>query len=120
MSKFADNTAAGIPTWLVLTYVLSNLVLNMLNYYWFSKMIDAVMKRFSERKTQFKEAPKEEVKEATVEVAGRLQEEEGGLLNGNASGVSSPGGESSPGLASPGLGSPFVNGEDVRNRKGLS
>ena len=43
-----------LPVWLGLTYLGSNTILNMLNYYWFGKMIEAVRKRFrpSEKKTQ--------------------------------------------------------------------
>ncbi|KAI5300622.1 hypothetical protein KEM56_002318 [Ascosphaera pollenicola] len=36
----------GVPTWLYLTFLLSNVTLNSLNWYWFQKMIDAVFKRF--------------------------------------------------------------------------
>lgn len=42
--RFAGDEV--VPLWLALTYLLSNLVLNALNFYWFSKMIDAVRKRF--------------------------------------------------------------------------
>ena len=35
-----------VPPWLALTYVASNTVLSFLNFYWFSKMIGAVAKRF--------------------------------------------------------------------------
>jgi len=44
----------ALPAWLGLTYLGSNTILNMLNYYWFGKMIEAVRKRFrpSEKKTQ--------------------------------------------------------------------
>jgi len=35
-----------IPTWLAITYALSNFTLNCLNFYWFSKMIDALRRRF--------------------------------------------------------------------------
>lgn len=46
ISKFAHHTAAGLPLWLAATYLSSNLILNSLNFYWFSKMIETVMKRF--------------------------------------------------------------------------
>ncbi|KAL8831668.1 MAG: hypothetical protein Q9170_005191 [Blastenia crenularia] len=36
----------NIPTWLALTYLGSNVVLNTLNFYWFGKMIETVKKRF--------------------------------------------------------------------------
>ena len=35
-----------IPVWLACTYLVSNIVLNTLNFYWFGKMIEAVKKRF--------------------------------------------------------------------------
>lgn len=35
-----------IPMWLVSAYIVSNTVLNLLNYYWFSKMIQTIRKRF--------------------------------------------------------------------------
>jgi len=46
VAKFAKYTVRGVPLWLALTYVVSNIVLNVLNYYWFSKMIETVTKRF--------------------------------------------------------------------------
>jgi hypothetical protein len=36
----------ALPTWLVIVYLGSNTVLNILNIYWFSKMVQAVIKRF--------------------------------------------------------------------------
>ena len=35
-----------VPSWLALAYVTSNSILSALNFYWFSKMITAVQKRF--------------------------------------------------------------------------
>ncbi|KAI9809400.1 MAG: hypothetical protein M1826_003913 [Phylliscum demangeonii] len=35
-----------VPLWLALVYLLANVVLTSLNFYWFNKMIDAVRKRF--------------------------------------------------------------------------
>jgi hypothetical protein len=40
-----------MPTWLGALYVGANTVLTMLNFYWFSKMIAAVTKRFKPPKT---------------------------------------------------------------------
>lgn len=37
-----------VPSWLAFLYLGSNITLNSLNYFWFSKMIDAVTKRFRE------------------------------------------------------------------------
>ncbi|KAL9608978.1 MAG: hypothetical protein Q9167_006210 [Letrouitia subvulpina] len=35
-----------VPTWLALSYLASSCVLSLLNFYWFGKMIQAVLKRF--------------------------------------------------------------------------
>jgi hypothetical protein len=48
VAKFARYNVTGVPLWLALTYVASNIVLNGLNYFWFSKMIETVTKRFRE------------------------------------------------------------------------
>ncbi|KAK4187999.1 TRAM, LAG1 and CLN8 domain-protein [Podospora australis] len=44
--------AGPVPLWLAGTYVLSNLTLNTLNWYWFFKMITAVKKRFEPPKAK--------------------------------------------------------------------
>lgn len=36
----------GIPLWLACAYLLSNLTLNGLNWFWFSKMIQTIRTRF--------------------------------------------------------------------------
>ncbi|RJE24575.1 hypothetical protein PHISCL_03106 [Aspergillus sclerotialis] len=97
--KFAAYTANGIPTWLVATYVASNLVLNGLNYFWFSKMIETVMKRFREPAPAEKEKKKKKEKEeemlklkekiprnAVLDAASKLQEEEGNMFAGDSDG----------------------------------
>ena len=38
-----------VPVWLAASYLLSNVVLNTLNFYWFGKMIETVRKRFQPR-----------------------------------------------------------------------
>lgn len=38
--------AGPLPIWLAAIYLLSNITLNTLNFYWFAKMIKAVRKRF--------------------------------------------------------------------------
>lgn len=40
------NKESTVPVWLGATYLLSNLTLNSLNFYWFFMMIKAVRKRF--------------------------------------------------------------------------
>ncbi|KAL5001477.1 TLC domain-containing protein [Aspergillus recurvatus] len=95
ITKYAKHTAAGVPTWLVVTYVTSNLILNGLNYYWFSKMIETVMKRFRPQKVPSKEAEKsrEHIKEtsavedlaqqAVLDAASTLEQEEGSIFLGD-------------------------------------
>lgn len=41
-----------LPNWLACVYLVSNIVLNTLNFYWFGKMIETVSKRFREPKGQ--------------------------------------------------------------------
>lgn len=86
ISKYSHHNAAGTPTWLVVTYILSNIVLNSLNYYWFSKMIETVLKRFrgpavAPAKKEEKEGVKEE-KDVVLDVAAKLEQEHDGLLLG--------------------------------------
>lgn len=88
ISRFKDHTAAGVPTWLVVTYVASNLVLNFLNYFWFSKMVETVLKRF--RAPEKKEGEKLETLEhlahdVILEAAAQLEQEEDALLRGELS-----------------------------------
>lgn len=42
--RFAGSRT--LPVWLALSYLASNIVLNVLNWYWFGKMIEALRKRF--------------------------------------------------------------------------
>lgn len=44
----AFKTPGGLPVppWLAMAYVISNTTLSVLNFYWFGKMIQALMKRF--------------------------------------------------------------------------
>lgn len=43
MAFAGDRT---LPLWLPLSYLVSNIVLNLLNYYWFGQMIKTIRKRF--------------------------------------------------------------------------
>lgn len=91
ITRFKDFTAAGVPTWLVATYVGSNLILNFLNYFWFSKMVETVLKRFRGPPAGAKEgAEKAQLKEDIVhdivlEAASRLEQEETALIQGDLS-----------------------------------
>ncbi|KAJ5157442.1 uncharacterized protein N7482_008542 [Penicillium canariense] len=93
ISRFKEYTVGGVPTWLVLTYVTSNLILNFLNYFWFSKMVDTVLKRFrtphagaaEDKKNAVEKSAKTEdfARDVILEAAAALEEEEeGGLLRG--------------------------------------
>lgn len=82
ISKYASHTAAGVPTWLVATYVASNLILNSLNYYWFSKMVETVLKRFRPE-TKDKPAKEDIAQKAVLDAATKLKEEEGSLYLGD-------------------------------------
>jgi hypothetical protein len=50
--KFVGMGATGVPVWLAVTYLSSNVVLNSLNFYWFGKMIETVRKRFEKPKPE--------------------------------------------------------------------
>ncbi|KAJ5085348.1 hypothetical protein N7532_010119 [Penicillium argentinense] len=92
IARFKDFTATGVPTWLVVTYVTSNLILNFLNYFWFSKMVETVLKRFRtpaasagkpDQKENVKISEKKDLHEnipqgVILEAAAKLEEQEGG------------------------------------------
>ena len=48
--RFAGKEIVSL--WLAFTYFGSNIVFNTLNFYWFGKMIEAVRKRSSHRKSR--------------------------------------------------------------------
>ncbi|KAI1350174.1 TLC domain-containing protein [Xylaria sp. FL0043] len=52
------NSSTGVPLWLAVIYVGSNLTLNSLNFYWFFKMIEAVRKRFDPKESKQEPAEK--------------------------------------------------------------
>lgn len=97
VSRYADYNANGVPTWLVITYVTANLILNSLNYFWFSKMVETVLKRFREpapapaaveEKKKAEEEEKLRLKEnlpqnVVLDAANKLEEEEGSFLSGD-------------------------------------
>ena len=53
--SFATGPASHVPLWLVSVYVAANVVLNFLNFYWFTKMITAIRKRFTGEKSRNKD-----------------------------------------------------------------
>ncbi|KAJ5430413.1 hypothetical protein N7491_007429 [Penicillium cf. griseofulvum] len=100
ITKFKEYTAGGVPTWLVATYVGSNLILNFLNFFWFSKMVETVLKRFrtpaesaagekgkkepvgAEKIAQLKE---DIVHDVVLEAASKLEQEETAIMQGDLS-----------------------------------
>lgn len=100
ISSFAGySTQSAIPAWLVVTYLGSNLTLNTLNFYWFSKMIDAVMKRFKdvsaastkEKVEAVSKTLETEADQIVLDAASTLEEEERLLINGGLKESSSSG-----------------------------
>ncbi|EKV08349.1 TRAM/LAG1/CLN8 homology domain [Penicillium digitatum] len=102
ITKFKEYTAGGVPTWLVLTYVGSNLILNFLNFFWFSKMVETVLKRFrapaesvaaGEKKGKKEPVGAENavqlnedlVRDVVLEVASKLEQEETAIRQGDLS-----------------------------------
>ncbi|KPM44833.1 hypothetical protein AK830_g1698 [Neonectria ditissima] len=63
---FADETST-VPLWLGAIYLLSNVTLNSLNFYWFFMMIRAVRKRFEPAKSDGK--PLEPVTEVEIDIS---------------------------------------------------
>ncbi|KAF3491482.1 DUF887 domain-containing protein [Arthroderma uncinatum] len=89
ISQFAHFSATGIPPWLAFTYLGSNTVLNTLNWYWFSKMIDAVLKRFRGEdiapgeKTAAPESIEGDASAIVLEAAATLEQQEDAIITGN-------------------------------------
>jgi len=74
VTRFARAGTAAIPIWLVGTYLISNILLNALNLFWFWRMIETVMKRFREiprKGTEAKRRPS-----MILEVVGGLEQDD--------------------------------------------
>lgn len=65
----------SVPMWLACVYLGSNSVLNLLNYYWFSRMIQTVASRFTGGGK--KKVETVEVDGAELKVATGVEKEEG-------------------------------------------
>ena len=68
--RFASGPSSEVPLWLVFVYLTSNVVLNVLNFYWFAKMITAIRKRFTgeiHQKKEPKEVDKRDRERVTME-----------------------------------------------------
>jgi hypothetical protein len=86
ISQFAHYfTDVSLPQWLPIAYVIANLILNSLNFYWFSQMIDAVLKRFRQPPSEKKEAglvpPKKPA--YVLDAAEKLEKEQGYFETGD-------------------------------------
>lgn len=91
IARFAQHTDGGVPKWLAFTYLASNLILNSLNFYWFSKMIATVMARFKEAspsgdggkpgKTAL-EVLEDDVNDVVLDAAAKLEEEDRLFIDG--------------------------------------
>ncbi|KAH8695403.1 TLC domain-containing protein [Talaromyces proteolyticus] len=78
IARFANYyIEEGLPQWLPMVYVAANLVLNFLNYYWFSQMIDAVMKRFREPAAKEDKIKPPQGSDLVLDAAEKLRQEEG-------------------------------------------
>ncbi|OCL08058.1 DUF887-domain-containing protein [Glonium stellatum] len=51
-----------LPTWLVIVYLGSNTVLSVLNFYWFGRMIKAILKRFNKSNLESVDSQKTEIR----------------------------------------------------------
>lgn len=69
--KIVPHLFAGknVPFWLALVYLSSNSILNLLNYYWFTRMIQTVASRFSGDKGEKVKAEKVTVDGEDLKVA---------------------------------------------------
>lgn len=89
ISQFAHYfTDVSLPQWLPIVYVISNLILNSLNFYWFSQMIDAVLKRFRQQPAKNEAAPKETA--YVLDAAKTLEKEQGYFETGDAAELAIP------------------------------
>ena len=75
--KFARAGTKAVPVWLAATYMISNILLNTLNWYWFAKMIETVRKRFTETKEKpGKDTQGKRRSSMVLEVAGGLEQDD--------------------------------------------
>jgi len=72
--KFAGAGTKAVPVWLAGTYLVSNVLLNTLNFYWFAKMIETVRKRFTEKPGTEKDVRRRP--SMVLEVAGGLEQDD--------------------------------------------
>lgn len=101
-----------VPWWIIAVYLVSNVTLNALNWYWFGKMIETVRKRFEgkphdEFKHERKESASERRKSIVEHAADTLDEEV-------ASGPKTPAVEKTQAMA---MSSGVEGGSEVNRRR---
>ena len=72
--RFAGPGTAAVPMWLASIYLMANILLNGLNWFWFARMIETVTKRFREipgKETKSKRRPS-----MVLEVVGGLEQDD--------------------------------------------
>jgi len=74
--KFAGNGVDAVPLWLAGTYLGANLLLNSLNWIWFGRMIETVMKRFREIPERAAKSRQKRRESVVLEVADGLEQDD--------------------------------------------
>lgn len=91
ISQFAHYfTDVSLPQWLPIAYVVSNLILNSLNFYWFSQMIDAVLKRFRQQPAEKKDTGLVKEPAYVLDAAEKLEKELGYFETGDGAELAIP------------------------------
>ena len=72
--RFSGPGTAAIPMWLAGTYLISNILLNTLNFFWFGRMIETVTKRF--REIPDKDSESKRRPSMVLEVVGGLEQDD--------------------------------------------
>lgn len=96
IAQFAHHfTEAALPQWLPIIYVVANLILNSLNYYWFTQMIDAIMKRFRQepagkKRDEVLDPQRELPPDFILDAAEKLRQEQGYFETGDGAELAVP------------------------------
>lgn len=72
--RFTGAGTSSIPFWLAGLYLVSNILLNTLNFFWFGRMIETVTKRFKEIPSKGKKV--ERRPSMVIEVVGGLEQDD--------------------------------------------
>jgi hypothetical protein len=73
------RAGSSVPSWLAGLYLVSNILLNALNFFWFGRMIETVAKRFKE--VPSKEKKMERRPSMVIEAVGGLEQDD--LMHGS-------------------------------------